>query len=185
VDAGYVVANGTLRPLPVGSTLGGSMFSWMPPVGFLGPYELAFIRGGARIDVTVTVVERAQVHGDAAQIRMALDHATVAAGRSLDKRTIRLSGWAFDPEAAIGSGIAAVHVWARRVEGDGAAFFLGAAALGHARTDVAGQYPAAPDHAGYALEATVMKGTYIVTVYAWNERTARWEDARSVRVEVR
>ena len=58
VDAGYLVANGKLHPLPVGSSLVGAQFGWMPPAGYTGTYELAFIRGGERIAVRVTVVER-------------------------------------------------------------------------------------------------------------------------------
>ena len=43
---GYMVIGKNLRPLPVGSTLDRSTgrFSWMPGPGFLGPYDLVFIR---------------------------------------------------------------------------------------------------------------------------------------------
>ncbi len=58
VDAGYLVAGGTLQPLPVGSSLGGAQFAWMPPAGYAGAYELAFIRRGERITVIVTVGRR-------------------------------------------------------------------------------------------------------------------------------
>jgi hypothetical protein len=61
VDAGYMVVDGTLQPLPVGTSLGGSVFAWMPPAGYIGPYHLAFMRGGERIDVVVTVVAKAVV----------------------------------------------------------------------------------------------------------------------------
>lgn len=66
-----------MRPLPVGSFLSGSQFGWMPPVGYVGPYELAFVRGA--------------------------------------ECAVRVEGWAFDPLAAIGSGIGAVG---RRAERD-------------------------------------------------------------------
>jgi len=55
VDGGYMVANGSLQPMPVGTSLVESQFSWMPPPGYVGPYELVFVRGGERIHVTVTV----------------------------------------------------------------------------------------------------------------------------------
>lgn len=42
---GYLLVNGTPRPLPVGSTLnpGKGMFSWLPGPGFVGPYCFIFI----------------------------------------------------------------------------------------------------------------------------------------------
>ncbi len=58
VDAGYVVANGTLRPLPVGSSLREMRFAWMPPAGYVGSYKLVFVRGSERITVTVTIAPK-------------------------------------------------------------------------------------------------------------------------------
>jgi len=194
VEAGYVMANGTLRTLPVGSSLVESRFAWTPPAGYTGPYHLVFVRGGERIDVTVTVVEKSRVSESEAQIRMRLDD--VALGGA-----IRLSGWAFDPQASMGSGIGAVHVWATRVNDPGtfgapvagffaslganAPLFLGAADLDQARPDVVRTHAQASGHSGFALTSSLPRGTYLVTAYAWNERTARWEDARSVLVVVR
>ena len=60
VDKGHLVANGTLRDLPVGASLKGPQFSWAPPVGYVGVYHLAFIRGSERIDVKITVGSRVQ-----------------------------------------------------------------------------------------------------------------------------
>ena len=55
VDAGYLVAGRALQPLPTGSSLSGAQFAWMPPAGYAGAYELAFLRRGERITVIVTV----------------------------------------------------------------------------------------------------------------------------------
>jgi hypothetical protein len=45
-----------------------------------------------------------------------------------------------------------------------------------------GQYEAA----GFGLTASgLTAGTYEVTAYVWNHRTARWEDARTVSIVVR
>ena len=95
VEAGYVVANGTLRPLPVGSTLVESGFVWAPPPGYLGPYALAFVRGDERIDVTVTVVEKPRVSDTNPQVLMQLDSAVVepfGVGGSLAGRHVRFEG---------------------------------------------------------------------------------------------
>ena len=187
VEAGYVVANGTLQGLPIGSALSGQRFAWMPPAGYIGPYHLAFVRGGERIDVTVTVVEKPRAEEGKAEIRMHLDAATQGPARvgHLSERPVRVEGWAFDPQAAIGSGIAAVHVWATPEHGGGAPFFLGAAGLDEPRPDVRHTVADAPGHTGFSMTASLKPGTYTLTAYAWNERTERWQDARSVTVVVR
>ncbi len=63
VDAGYLVAGGGLQPLPVGSSLAGAQFAWMPPAGYVGAYQLVFLRGRERITVTVTVGRPLRVTG--------------------------------------------------------------------------------------------------------------------------
>ena len=98
--------------------------------------------------------------------------------------TVRLP---LDPQADIGNGVDAVHVWARRRDiMAGQPVFLGAAALREHRPDVGRAFGAQFDTAGYRLTTTVLPaGRYEVTAYAWNRRTRRWEDARSVSILVR
>ena len=57
VSAGYLVANGELRDLPVGARLDRrtGVFSWNPPPQYVGTYRLAFIVNGERVDVDVTI----------------------------------------------------------------------------------------------------------------------------------
>ena len=47
--SGYQIVGDQLRRLPIGSTLNSAKgtFSWMPGPGFLGSYDLVFIRSGA------------------------------------------------------------------------------------------------------------------------------------------
>jgi hypothetical protein len=59
---GYLVVGNELRPLPIGATLDRftGVFSWMPGPGFLGRYDLVFIREEGsgvtrRIPVKVTI----------------------------------------------------------------------------------------------------------------------------------
>jgi len=59
---GYLVAERELRPLPIGSTLDGErgLFSWLPGPGFVGTYELVFLRTDesgltTRIPVRITI----------------------------------------------------------------------------------------------------------------------------------
>ena len=96
-----------------------------------------------------------------------------------------IAGWALDPQAAIGNGIDAVHVWARSVAVDGAGsdpFFLGAAILAAARPDVAAAFGGQFDRTGYSLSASLPAGEFDLIVYVHSARTGRWEDARVVRV---
>jgi hypothetical protein len=191
VEAGYLVTAGTLRPLPIGSSLDGAQFGWMPPVGYVGSYHLAFVRGGARIDVNVTVVEKPRVIDGEAQILMHLDpvineYGARRVGSDLSERSVRVDGWAFDPHAAIEAGIGAVHVWATRMDDGGATpFFLGEAALNQARPELVATMKGAPSHAGFSLTSAMKPGTYTLTAYVWNARTNRWEDARSAQVVVK
>lgn len=190
IDTGYLTApDGTLRDLPIGARLDGARFGWMPPVGYAGTYRLVFLRGHERLEVDVTVAPRHQVRPDEAQIRMHLDH-PLQRHHPQGRNTLRVEGWAFDPHAAIEAGIEAVHVWAEPMGGvpdtpPSSPIFLGAARLDVARPDVSRALAGAPSHAGFALEATLPPGTYAITAYVWNTRTARWEDARRVVTTVR
>ena len=80
-----------------------------------------------------------------------------------------------------------MHVWATRLDFASAMpQFIGAAALGGDRPDVGQIYGAAFGSAGFSLTSGALTpGEYAVTVFAWNHRTSRWEDARSVRIRVR
>ena len=185
VDAGYLVANGTLRDLPPGSHLdpASGYFTWAPGLAYIGAYRLAFVRGGEQITVDITVRPRATAAPGETEIRMALD--TPQAGEAV-AGTFTVAGWALDPQAAIGSGIEAVHVWAQRRDVPGAdPVFLGAAALDGPRADVAQAYGAQFLQPGFSLTTSgLASGTYEVTAYAWNCRTARWEDARTVSITI-
>jgi Fibronectin type III domain len=185
VDAGYLVANGTLRGLPTGSTLDAATghFSWMPGPGFVGAYRLAFVRGSEQIAVDVTIRPVAKPAAGESEIRMNVD--LPVAGQTI-AGAITVAGWALDPQADIGSGIDAVHVWAQRRDAPAAPEFVGSATLDGARPDVAQAFGVQFGAAGFGLVTTPLTpGQYDLTVFAWNRRTARWEDARTVTVTVR
>ncbi len=191
VEQGYLVAqDGTLRDLPIGSTVDGAWFGWVPPVGYVGTYRLAFIRAGERVDVAVTIRPATRARPGEPEIRMHLDTAGFEAGCPAGPAgvtspacRVRVEGWAFDPHGTIGAGIRTVHVWARRLDVPPGAIvpaqFLGEADLGIARPDVAIAFPGADGFSGFRLDTTLAPGQYAVTAYVWNERTGRWEDART------
>jgi hypothetical protein len=191
VESGHLIANGTQRDLPPGSHLDRSTgtFTWIPSEIYLGSYRLVFFRAGRQIAVTVTIrPEQAIAAGDS-EIRMHVDspaHGTTVSASLGTGAVIDVAGWALDPQAFTGSGIGAIHVWARRLDQPTAGpEFVGAATLGVSRPDVAAAFGPGSHSAGYQLTATLAPGLYELTVYAWNYRTARWEDARSVRITVR
>lgn len=185
VETGYLVANGTMRSLPAGSTLYDGVFHWSGVPGYLGDYDLVFVRDGERIDVTVTIEPEAPSIDDRLPVRMHLDEARVV-GSAFSGRTVEIGGWAFDPHAGLGSGVGAVHVWAKRIDsGDHTPFFLGEATIDGRRLDVATAFDGAPQTSGFGLHATLAPGTYEITSYVWVTRTRQFEDARTVMITVR
>ncbi len=183
VDRAYLLANGTLRSLPPGSNLTGANFTWAPGPGLVGTYALVFLRGDERIDVHVTIASQTPKDGES-EVQMHLD---APATGGVWGRSVTISGWAVDPGSAIGAGVDAVHVWARRLGDHGAStpVFLGEATIGVQRPDAARVTGGRFSHAGFAFTATLEHGRYELTAYVWNQRTARWEDSRSTIVTVR
>jgi hypothetical protein len=182
-ETGYLEANGSLRDLPLGSSLdpASGRFAWMPPAGYLGTYRLSFVSGDARTTVEVTVRPLSPAAKGEGEIRMALD--TPRSSESVST-PFTLAGWALDPRAGLGSGIGAVHVWARRLDIAAVpSVFLGAARLGEKRSDVARAFGPQFNRAGYSLPVGALSpGRYEITAFAWNRRTNRWEDASTVSV---
>lgn len=184
VTGGFLMVNGTLRDLPPGSSLVEGVFTWMPGPGYVGRYNLVFLRGGeqAQIPVSVTIGRQAEAW-NSSLVRVQVDAPTPGAQV---RNSFAVAGYAMDPRAEIGTGIDAVHVWAvRRDVPAAAARFLGEARLGVARPDVARAVAPQFHAAGFELTVSGLEpGRYDLMVFAWNRRTARWEDARVVPLEV-
>ena len=184
VTAGYLRANGTLRSLPPGSYLNADarQFMWAPGAGYIGTYELVFLHGHAQIAVNVTIEpKRAEIAG-----RMR-GHIDLPAANAVVSGTFTIGGWALDLDAWQGSGVGAVHVWAQRRDVPAAEpIFLGSAAMGALRPDVANAVGPQFDRAGWGLAAPRLeRGLYDITAYFWSTRTQRFEDARTVTVSLR
>jgi len=181
VQRGYEMVGDKWRSLPIGSTLDAAQgrFDWQPGVGFYGPFHFVFVSDVTRTDVEVTIVDPTAASGVVLQIDTPQVNAAV-------NRAFAIAGWALDPHAISGSGIGAVHVWAyRRDVPSVVPQFLGAAAIGGARVDVAQRYGAQFDHAAWSLDvSSLAPGVYDLVVYAWSERTHGWAAAHVVRVGV-
>jgi hypothetical protein len=169
-----------LFSLPAGSHLeSDGRFSWVPAPGFLGPFELRFSSLAGVIPVRIEIVPRV-LSPEHDGLRMWVD--TPELQQSVSGSFV-VAGWALDAQAWTGAGIDAVHVWAVPVDATAQPRFLGAAALGVPRPDVAAAFGPQYDRAGYALVAPALTpGMYDVIVYAHSTRTGQWEDARVVRV---
>jgi len=96
----------------------------------------------------------------------------------------QVAGWAIDPNAAAGSGVDAIHVWAVPTLG-GTPRFVGTGSLGYARPDVGAVFGSVGDKSGYALPATLPAGTWDLVVYAHSSVTGTFNNAQVVRVTVR
>ena len=193
---GYLRTGDGVAPLPIGSQLDAASgaFTWMPGVGFVGRYDLVFVRwaGGravARQDVRVvlhpkgsnrvgpqTIVDRpaASAHGR---------------GPVITGTSFVLGGWAADLDSTVDRGVDTVHVWAYPVTGAGGhdePVFLGSAVYGGARPDVAAVYGDRFTDTGYGLIVHgLAPGTYDVAVFAYSTVREDSASAKVVRVTVR
>jgi hypothetical protein len=173
-----------LRALPAGSAFDAATgeFTWASGPGFIGTYDLVFLEGASTIAVEVTVEPKASAMPGS--IRAFID--APSANATVPERFV-VAGWAADLEAWQGSGVGAVHIWARRLDVPAAApVFLGAAKVGLRRPDVGAAMGAQFDRAGWELATPDLEpGKYDITAYLWSIRTGRFEDARSLVTTVR
>ena len=91
-----------------------------------------------------------------------------------------ISGWAADSGAGSGTGVDAVHVWVYPNPGSGATpLFLGAAAYGQARPDVAQALGASRfTNSGYSMSGLNLRpGPYLLVAFAHMAETGQWVPA--------
>ena len=193
---GHLRASDGLAPLPPGSALSSGAFTWQHGVGFLGTYDLVFVRSGgggpvARRDVRVVInPQRSNRVGPQVVIDVPLP--PEGGSYRAQNQAILVAGWAADLDSQVDSGVDTVHVWAYpvtgRSTGSGPAppIFIGAAAYGGARPDVAEIYGARFTNSGYWIRVQGLEpGTYDVAVFAYTTVKGGFVPARVVRVTVR
>jgi hypothetical protein len=153
--------------LPAGSTLQpeAGRFYWQPPVGFLGTFPLVFVAGRERIELSVTILEPPPISED-----VAIAITSPRAGANPNP-VITVTGTARDPRAVSGSGMEAVHVWARPMDVAAPPAFLGAAVMSGAKYQL--------------ISRPLAAGTYRIEVYAWVARLGMWAPAATVTIAVR
>jgi hypothetical protein len=182
---GYLRVGNALAPMPAGSRLDATSgwFTWAPGVGFVGTYDLVFVRWAgtqalARHEVRVILAPKGRGHVGA---QVEID--TPRAQQQVTQPFL-LGGWVADLDAAAGTGIDTVHVWAYPAAG-GPPVFLGTPALGGIRPDVAAVHGDQFRAAGFNLAVQALApGTYDLAVFPWSNVTNAFAPPKTVRVTV-
>jgi hypothetical protein len=160
------------------------VFTWAPGVGFIGTYDLVFVRWDgaepvARHEVRI-ILEPKGSHLIGPQVVIDAPRSQQDVGQPF-----HLGGWAADFNAASGTGIATLHAWAYPLTG-GPPVFLGATSYGGARPDVAAAHGDQFAESGFGLNVQgLTPGNYDLAVFAWSMERADFVPARTVRVTVR
>ena len=183
---GYLNTENGRSPLPVGSKLNPATgeFVWAPGVGFVGAYDLTFVRrsGGRAVSRRdVRVVLQAKGSGFVGP------QVVIDAPRAQQDvaQPFMLGGWAADLGATEDTGVSGIHAWAYPLNG-GAPVFVGAATYGGARPDVAAVHGDHFRNSGYGLFVQgLTPGHYDLAVFAWSTEAADFVPAKVVRVTVR
>jgi hypothetical protein len=184
--SGYVRIGSELGALPIGSRLDPitGAFAWTPGVGFVGAYNLVFVRSRgdraiARTEVRVILQpKRGSLVGPQVVIDAPRSQEDVA-------QPFVVSGWAADLGTREGTGVATIHAWAYPLAG-GPPVFLGAATYGVQRPDVAATHGEQFGASGFNLPVQgLVDGNYDLAVFAWDSATGQFAPATVVRVTVR
>jgi hypothetical protein len=149
----------------------------------VGTYDLVFVRWAgaqalARHEVRVILAPKGRGHVGA-QVEIDTPRA-----QQRVTQPFLLGGWAADLDAAVGTGIDTVHVWAYPAAG-GPPVFLGTPTLGGIRPDVAAVHGNQFRGAGFNLTVTgLAPGTYDLAVFPWSNVTNAFAPPKTVRVSV-
>ena len=183
---GYLRTGRALMPLPIGSHLDSASgaFTWAPGPGFVGTYDLVFVRHAAgravaRREVRIVLAPK-RSGSTSPQLVIEAPRAQQDAAQPF-----LVGGWAADLGAPSGTGVASLHVWAYPLTG-GPPLFLGTATYGGMRPDVAALYGDQFGESSYGLVVQGLPhGHYDLAVFAWSAEKADFVVARSLRITVR
>jgi hypothetical protein len=182
--SGFLRVGTELKPLPVGSNLAADgTFTWAPGVGFVGSYDLVFVRsaGGqtiARRDVRIILAAKGR-GSIGSQVEIDSPH-----GGEVTP-PFNVGGWAADLDAGAGTGVETLHVWAFPAEG-GTPIFIGVPSYGGHRPDVAAVHGDQFRDSGFDLEVRgLAAGTYDLQVFPWSSVTGSFAVPAVVRVTVK
>jgi hypothetical protein len=171
------------QPLPMGAGIDADgVFTWQPVAGFVGPYDFVF-SGGAG-ERYVRIVLNPKGSGRVGP-QIVIDTPSGGSRFLAANQPFAVAGWAADLDDDQRTGVDAVHVWAYPV-GGGDPIFVGLAALGGTRPDVAAVYGPRFAKSGYGVTGTGLPaGDYDLAVFAWSNVRQGFVPAKTVRVTVR
>ena len=96
--------------------------------------------------------------------------------------TFVVAGWAVELNAATGTGVDLIHIWA--TSPSGAATFLGTATYGTSRPDVGAWLGPQYSASGFGLLASLAPGSYTISVYARSSETGTFRQWQTVQITV-
>jgi hypothetical protein len=175
-----------LTTLPIGANLDATtgVFTWTPGVGFVGAYDFVFVRSMEGEPVSrreVRIILQPKGSGSVS-LQVVID--TPRQQQDVGQPFV-LGGWAVDLDASLGTGISTLHAWAFPLAG-GPPEFLGAAASGGVRPDVAAIHGKQFEASGFEIQVRGLSpGNYDLALFAWSTERARFVAPRGVRVTVR
>jgi hypothetical protein len=176
----------TLAALPAGSQFdqASGLFTWSPGLGFVGTYDLVFVRwvgdrAVAQHNVRMILRPKASGHvGTQVEIDSPRAQQDIA-------QPFHILGWAADLDAAVGTGIDTLHAWAYPLAG-GPPVFLGVPASGGIRPDVAAVHGDQFRESGFWLAVQGLPhGNYDIAVFPWSNVTGAFAPPKVVQVTVR
>ena len=143
-----------------------------------GTYTLV-VYGHSTVTGAFSVEQHVRVTIPARQPLMWID--TPAANATVGS-TFSVAGWAVEFNAATGSGVDIIHIWA--TSASGAATFLGTATYGLSRPDVAAWLGPQSSASGFSLDASLSPGSYTLSVYARSTETGTFRQWKTVQITV-
>jgi hypothetical protein len=191
--SGHMRVGEHLGPLPIGSRLDETTgaFTWMPGVGFVGSYDLVFVRwqggrGVSRQDVRFVLHPKGS-NRVGPQVMIDTPSWDTDFRPKAEATGLYIAGWAIDLDDTVGTGVSTVHSWAYPVTAAGhdAPIFLGVAAYGGDRPDVGAIFGERFAASAYDLLAPGLPpGTYDIAVFAWSTAKHEFVPAKVVRVHI-
>jgi hypothetical protein len=158
----------------------------MPGVGFVGSYDLVFVRwaeGRATERQDVRIVLN-PMRSNRVGPQTIIDVPASGVDAIVAGRSFVLAGWAADLDASADRGVDTVHVWAYPTSGDDP-IWIGAADYGGKRPDVAAVHGARFLETGYGITVQgLAPGTYDLAVFAYSTVKGGFTPAKIVRVTI-
>ena len=139
-----------------------------------GTYTLV-VYGHSAVTGAFSVEQHVRVTVPARQPLMWID---TPAASAMVGSTFAVSGWAVEFNAAAGTGVDIVHIWA--TSPSGVATFLGAATYGVSRPDVGAWLGPRYSASGFSLDASLSPGSYTLSIYARSTETGTFRQWKTV-----